>query len=72
MKLKGLVEQVPDESDYDGAIIIAVRDGAIKNLLFTGAMPDTDQRKFLFSKLLEAVYAVTFPPTPPESDHSID
>jgi hypothetical protein len=59
--LKNLVSEVRDPNDYDGAVVIALKDGGVANFMFTGGLPQgIDQRKYIYSKLMEAAFALAF------------
>jgi hypothetical protein len=71
--LKNLVSELKDPNDYDGAVIVAIKDGAVANFGFTGGMPQgIDQRKFLYNKLMEAAFALAFFPQQPAADEKSD
>ena len=73
--LKNLASDVRDPNDYDGAIIVAIKNGAIGNFMFTGQLPTgIDQRMFIYTKLMEAAFAIAFPTQPPseQSDSTGD
>ena len=67
--LKNLVNDVRDPNDYDGAVVVAIKDGAIANFMFTGQLPaGIDQRMYIYTKLMEAAFALAFPPSQSAED----
>ena len=59
--LKNLVSEIKDPNDYDGVLFVCTKGNHIANLGFTGSLPSgVDQREFVFRKLMEALYTVSF------------
>jgi len=62
-KLSEMVSEIPDESDYEGAVFIALNGINVVNIGFAGKMPEgVEPREYLFQKFHEAMTALAFPP----------
>jgi hypothetical protein len=65
--IKTLIENVQDPNDYDGVLMVMVKNNQIANIGFTGAMQQgIDQKVFLYRLLTEAGFAIAFTDKQPE------
>lgn len=59
--LHSIVSDVQDANDYDGVLLVCLKDGQISRIGFAGTHPQgMGQRQFLYRVLAEAGYTLAF------------